>query len=85
MIRNLMLAAGLFAFTSTAALAAPATVRATTHKVAKQDPAGGGTTDTKDAKKAKGKSKKSKKAAKDGDKAADSDKAPAPPAPAPAK
>jgi hypothetical protein len=73
MIRNLMLAASLFAFTGTAALAAPAHVTPS-HKVA-QAPAGDAAGDAKDAKKdkaaaKKGAAKKGKKGAKEGDKPA---------------
>jgi hypothetical protein len=81
MIRNLILAAGLFAFTGTAALAAPKAPVTVSHKVA-QAPAGDAAGDAaKDAKKdkaaaKKGAAKKGKKGAKD-EKAAEPAKEPA--------
>jgi hypothetical protein len=80
MIRNLMLAAGLFAFTATAAVAAPKAPVTVSHKVA-QAPAGDTAGDAaKDAKKDKAAAKKgahkAKKGAKD-EKAAEPAKEPA--------
>jgi hypothetical protein len=81
MIRNLMLAVGLFSLTGASAMAAPVRHVAPTHKVAKADepaPAEAG----KEPKKATSKksSHKKDKKAKEGEAAA-----PATPAPAPAK
>jgi len=72
MIRNLMLAVGLFTLTGASAMAAPAATRTSNHVANAEDPP-----PADGAKKAK-KAKKGKK----GDKAPEGDKAPAP---APAK
>ena len=83
MIRNLMLAAGLFSLTGATAMAAPVRHVTNTHKVAKADeaaPADAGKEPKKATKKPTHKAKK----AKDGEAAAPAPATPAP-APAPAK